>query len=44
MESEKLLNLVRFISRENVRLKVKIKALQDEIQILHELLEKEKNH
>jgi hypothetical protein len=43
MESEKLLNLVKFISRENVQLKVKIKALEDEVEALHVLLiEKEK--
>ena len=38
MESEKLLHLCKFISRENVKLKVKIKALEDEIEALHILL------
>tara|TARA_Y100001951_G_C11205141_1_gene219500 strand:- start:291 stop:482 length:192 start_codon:yes stop_codon:yes gene_type:complete len=47
MESEKLLNLLRFISRENVKLKAKVKALEDEVEAIHILLkqkEKEKNH
>jgi len=45
MESEKLLNLVKFISRENVRLKAKIQALKDEVEALHVLLtQKEKQN
>tara|TARA_R100001244_G_scaffold42557_1_gene38412 strand:- start:428 stop:577 length:150 start_codon:yes stop_codon:yes gene_type:complete len=45
MESEKLPQLVRFISRENVKLKAKVKALEDEIDVLHEILnQKEKQH
>jgi hypothetical protein len=45
MESEKLSQLVRFISRENVKLKAKVNALEDEIEALHELLtQKEKKH
>jgi hypothetical protein len=44
MESEKLAQLVKFISRENVKLKAKLKAQEDEIEALHELLkQKEKN-
>ena len=44
MESEKLAQLVKFISRENVKLKAKLKAFEDEIEALHELLkQKEKN-
>tara|TARA_R110000765_G_scaffold155913_2_gene258794 strand:- start:337 stop:483 length:147 start_codon:yes stop_codon:yes gene_type:complete len=44
MESEKLLNLCKFISRENVKLKVKIRALEDEVEALHILLkQKEEN-
>jgi len=45
MESEKLAQLVRFISRENIKLKAKLKALEDEVETLHELLnQKEKQH
>jgi hypothetical protein len=45
MESEKLAQLVKFISRENVRLKAKLKAFEDEIETLHDLLkQKEKQH
>ena len=45
MESEKLAQLVKFISRENVKLKAKVKALEDEIETLHDLLkQKEKRH
>ena len=45
MESEKLSQLVRFISRENVKLKAKLKAFEDEIETLHDLLkQKEKKH
>ena len=45
MESEKLSQLVRFISRENVKLKAKVKALEDEVETLHELLkQKEKQN
>ena len=45
MESEKLAQLVKFISRENVKLKAKVKALEDEIETLHDLLkQKEKQH
>jgi len=44
MESEKLAQLVKFISRENVKLKAKLKAQEDEIEALHDLLkQKEKN-
>ena len=44
MESEKLAQLVKFISRENVKLKAKLKAFEDEIEALHYLLkQKEKN-
>jgi hypothetical protein len=45
MESEKLAQLVKFISRENVKLKAKLKAFEDEIETLHDLLkQKEKKH
>ena len=45
MESEKLAQLVKFISRENVKLKAKLKAFEDEIETLHDLLkQKEKTH
>jgi hypothetical protein len=45
MESEKLAQLVKFISRENVKLKAKLKAFEDEIETLHDLLkQKEKQH
>jgi len=45
MESEKLAQLVKFISRENVKLKAKLKAFEDEIETLHDLLkQKEKPH
>ena len=45
MESEKLAQLVKFISRENVKLKAKLKAQEDEIEALHDLLkQKEKQH
>ena len=45
MESEKLARLVKFISRENVKLKAKLKAFEDEIETLHDLLkQKEKKH
>ena len=44
MESEKLAQLVRFISRENIKLKAKLKALEDEVETLHELLNQKEKH
>jgi hypothetical protein len=44
MESEKLAQLVKFISRENVKLKAKLKAFEDEIEALHELLKQKEKH
>jgi hypothetical protein len=41
MESDNFLNLIRFISRENVKLKVKVKALEQEIDALHTILKTE---
>ena len=41
MESDNFLNLIRFISRENVKLKVKVKALEHEIAALHTILKTE---
>ena len=41
MESDKFLNLLRFISRENVRLKAKVQAQEDEIAALHTILKQE---
>ena len=41
MESENFLNLLRFISRENVRLKAKVQAQEDEIAALHTILKTE---
>ena len=44
MESEKLAQLVKFISRENVKLKAKLKAFEDEIEALQELLKQKEKH
>ena len=44
MESEKLAQLVKFISRENVKLKAKVKALEDEIETLHDLFKQKEKH
>jgi len=41
MESDNFLNLLRFISRENVRLKAKVQAQEDEIAALHTILKQE---
>ena len=41
MESDNFLNLIRFISRENVKLKVKVKTLEQEIEALHTILKTE---
>ena len=41
MESDNFLNVLRFISRENVKLKAKVKALEDEIAALHLILKTE---
>ena len=41
MESEKLAQLIKFISRENVKLKAKVKAQEDEIEALHTILKQE---
>ena len=41
MESDNFLNVLRFISRENVKLKAKVKAQEDEIAALHTILKQE---
>ena len=41
MESDNFLNVLRFISRENVKLKAKVKAQEDEIAALHTILKTE---
>jgi len=41
MESDNFLNVLRFISRENVKLKAKVQAQEDEIAALHTILKTE---
>ena len=41
MESDNFLNVLRFISRENVKLKAKVKAQEDEIAALQTILKTE---
>ena len=41
MESDNFLNVLRFISREIVKLKAKVKAQEDEIAALHTILKQE---
>lgn len=46
MESSKLEQLIKLLSRENVKLKEKVAMLQDQLRIIHNINkeEKEKNN